>query len=77
VAFPETPSRSWGDYRPAGGSGHLRAGETTAVIPLQINGDTTWEAEASFTVLLSTKGAAFVMTDAFTVTLKNDDAPAA
>ena len=65
-----------GNALPPGGSLTFNAGETSKVITINVNGDTTVESDETFTVTLSTPVGGTITTAAATGTILNDDTTA-
>jgi hypothetical protein len=65
-----------GDYRPAKGTITFAPGTAMQTIAVEINGDTTWEPDEKFAVVLSRPRGALLATDRAEVIIANDDPPA-
>ena len=61
------------DYATAAGSGSIAAGETSTTVDVTIHGDSTLEADETFTLLLSNVTGAVAANTSATATLQNDD----
>lgn len=72
--FDDTATLAGNDYKAATGVLTFLPGETTRMIPLEINGDTIQEPDESFKVILSNPSSNASISDGIaTITLLNDD----
>jgi hypothetical protein len=69
------PGALWGDYRATSGMLTFAPGETSKAIPIDVNGDTAWEPDASFSVELVGARGALLGAEKAEIVLANDDAP--
>ena len=75
--FDGTATIAGNDYKATSGTVTFAPGETSKTVNVTINGDTVNESDETFQLRLSNAANATLLKSSSTITIKNDDAPAA